>query len=57
LPQQKTQILDLFLELDDAQADALPIKPVYEALSGVYSYEILRCVRAELIFSREMGLG
>jgi ATP-dependent DNA helicase RecQ len=35
--------------LDQLPADAPPaLKPVYEALEGRYSYEVLRCVRAAL---------
>jgi ATP-dependent DNA helicase RecQ len=47
LPEREIErIQDAILNLPDAQKRAL--KPVYEQFSGVYSYEILRCVRAGL---------
>jgi ATP-dependent DNA helicase RecQ len=47
LPEREIErIQDAILNLPDAQKRAL--KPVYEQFGGVYSYEILRCVRAEL---------
>jgi len=39
-------IQDVMLNLPDEQKRAL--KPVYEQFGGVYSYEILRCVKAGL---------
>lgn len=40
------QIQDLILALPEEQKNSL--KPVFDAFSGVYSYEILRCVKAQL---------
>ncbi|WP_052700402.1 helix-turn-helix domain-containing protein [Methylocucumis oryzae] len=41
------QIEEALLSLSDEEKHRL--KPVYEALGGAYSYEILRCVRAGLV--------
>jgi ATP-dependent DNA helicase RecQ len=47
LPEREIDLIqDAILNLPEAQKRAL--KPVYEQFGGVYSYEILRCVRAEL---------
>jgi ATP-dependent DNA helicase RecQ len=47
LPEREIELIqDAILNLPDEQRRAL--KPVYEQFGGVYSYEILRCVRAEL---------
>jgi ATP-dependent DNA helicase RecQ len=47
LPEQEIrQIEDTIINLPDDQKNAL--KPVYETFSGIYSYDILRCIRAAL---------
>ena len=47
LPEQEIKrIQDAILNLPEAQSQAL--KPVFEQFDGVYSYEVLRCVRAAL---------
>ncbi|MBL1264789.1 DNA helicase RecQ [Candidatus Methylomicrobium oryzae] len=47
LPEREIDLIqDAMLNLPEAQKRVL--KPVYERFGGVYSYEILRCVRAEL---------
>ncbi|MGJ0516293.1 MAG: DNA helicase RecQ [Methylomicrobium sp.] len=47
LPEHEIGLIqDAILNLPDEQKRAL--KPVFEQFGGVYSYEILRCVRAEL---------
>jgi ATP-dependent DNA helicase RecQ len=47
LPEREIELIqDAILNLPDEQKRAL--KPVFEQFGGVYSYEILRCVRAEL---------
>jgi ATP-dependent DNA helicase RecQ len=47
LPEREIDLIqDAMLNLPDEQKRAL--KPVYEQFGGVYSYEVLRCVRAEL---------
>jgi ATP-dependent DNA helicase RecQ len=43
-PAEIAEIEGVLLELPEAQRNAL--KPVYEQLGGVYSYGVLRCVRA-----------
>ncbi len=48
LPTKEIQrIEEAILDLPDEEKHRL--KPVYEALGGAYSYEILRCVRAGLV--------
>ena len=44
--QQIRIIQDEFLNLDEKDAEKL--KPVYDALDGMFNYELLRCVRASL---------
>ncbi len=48
------QIFDMFLAFDEGHEGKMPLKPIYEALGGEYSYEILRCVRAELSNTQEL---
>jgi len=50
-PAEIVEIEGVLLELPEAQRNAL--KPVYEQLGGVYSYGVLRCVRAA--FQRKLG--
>jgi ATP-dependent DNA helicase RecQ len=50
-PAEIAEIEGVLLELPEAQRNAL--KPVYEQLGGVYSYGVLRCVRAA--FQRKLG--
>ena len=40
------QIQDVILALPEEQKNSL--KPVFEAFGGVYSYGILRCIKAQL---------
>jgi len=47
LPEREIKLIqDAILSLPEAQSQAL--KPVFEQFDGVYSYEVLRCVKAEL---------
>jgi ATP-dependent DNA helicase RecQ len=47
LPEQEIRrIEETIINLPDDQKNAL--KPVYEAFSGAYSYDVLRCIRAAL---------
>lgn len=47
LPEREIKLIqDAILSLPEAQSQAL--KPVFEQFDGVYSYEVLRCVRAAL---------
>jgi ATP-dependent DNA helicase RecQ len=47
LPEREIGLIqDAILNLPDEQKRAL--KPIYEQFGGVYSYEVLRCVRAEV---------
>ncbi len=47
LPEREIRLIeDAIINLPENQKNAL--KPVYEALDGVYNYGILRCVRASL---------
>ena len=51
------RVKELLLEQVPSDADTYPIKPVYEILGGEYSYEVIRCIRANLIneFEAEMA--
>ena len=55
--QQVNKVTELLLEQVPSESDTYPIKPVYEMLGGEYSYEAIRCIRANLIneFQTEMG--
>ena len=43
--QELTAIQEAILATDDGQAK---LRPVYDALDGMFDYEVLRCVRAAM---------
>ncbi|MFT5349942.1 MAG: ATP-dependent DNA helicase RecQ [Gammaproteobacteria bacterium] len=55
--QEVRKVTELLLEQVPSESDTYPIKPVFEMLGGEYSYEVIRCIRANLIneFQAEMG--
>ncbi len=51
------QVTELLLEQQPTEADSYPLKPVYKLLGGAYSYEVIRCIRANLINEFETDFG
>jgi ATP-dependent DNA helicase RecQ len=51
------QITELLLEQQPTDTDSYPLKPVYQLLGGAYSYEVIRCIRANLINEFEADFG
>jgi ATP-dependent DNA helicase RecQ len=51
------QVTELLLEQQPTDTDSYPLKPVYQLLGGAYSYEVIRCIRANLINEFEVDFG
>lgn len=51
------QVTELLLEQQPTETDSYPLKPVYQLLGGAYSYEVIRCIRANLINEFEAEYG
>ncbi len=51
------RVTELLLEQQPTETDTYPLKPVYQLLGGSYSYEVIRCIRANLINEFEADFG
>ena len=55
--QEVKKVTELLLEQEPSDTDTYPLKPVYKMLGGEYSYEIIRCIRANLINEFQADFG
>jgi len=55
--QEVKRVSELLLEQQPTETDSYPLKPVYQLLGGAYSYEVIRCIRANLINEFEADFG
>ena len=46
--EERNQVTDSLLEQAPTESGGYPLKPVHQALGGVYSFDVIKCVRAHL---------